>query len=460
MNKSTKTLYTIVWGGHWEKYSEQWIEGVRGLNTQPDQIIIVSDKSIEGLKINKIYPKIIEVPRYDRDHKHGFYRNLAIKNSTSYWTVSSDIDDTLYPNALDFEETDKNVVAFNYFHNREKKVFFANNDLSTVKNQKTIYTSIEFNLPGTSAVKTEILKKYMYESETDEDKILWSRMLKYGDFSVEQRKDVNFKYNHVVEKHEFNRNFSEKYYLLMNQKKNPLWVFWLGDANMPINRKRSLSVLRKYSGCNVKLITDELVKKYEDKSEISIHPAFNYLTSVHKSDYLRAYFMYIYGGAYSDLKPYKENFSSHIDYLYGSNASFIGYREPNADAINRDYWNEDSDKDLIKESLSFFDKFSGYGKFIFKPGTEFAYDWLNGVHEILDNKYDLLEKSGTQKDPYLTSSGITHPTSGQVRESDIFYPIGWGEIGANVYHKIQYRENFLKNINMMDYEPFEKEEYR
>ena len=33
-----------------------------------------------------------------------------------------------------------------------------------------------------------------------------------------------------------------------------------------------------------------------------LHPAYNYLSSVHKADYLRCYLMHHHGGAYSDIK--------------------------------------------------------------------------------------------------------------------------------------------------------------
>jgi hypothetical protein len=41
--------------------------------------------------------------------------------------------------------------------------------------------------------------------------------------------------------------------------------------------------------------------------EYPLHPAFKYLSYVHKSDYLRSYFMHFYGGGYADIKKYSSN---------------------------------------------------------------------------------------------------------------------------------------------------------
>ena len=38
-----------------------------------------------------------------------------------------------------------------------------------------------------------------------------------------------------------------------------------------------------------------------------IHPAYNFLSNIHRSDYLRCYFMHILGGGYADIKFYTKN---------------------------------------------------------------------------------------------------------------------------------------------------------
>lgn len=36
--------------------------------------------------------------------------------------------------------------------------------------------------------------------------------------------------------------------------------------------------------------------------EIPLHPSFDHLSTIHRSDYLRCYFMHVHGGGYTDIK--------------------------------------------------------------------------------------------------------------------------------------------------------------
>lgn len=63
--------------------------------------------------------------------------------------------------------------------------------------------------------------------------------------------------------------------------------------------------------------------------EAPLHKAFQYLSPVHKSDYLRAYFMHFYGGGYADIKHIHFNWFAYFEKLYNGpqDKYAIGYHE-------------------------------------------------------------------------------------------------------------------------------------
>ena len=83
----------------------------------------------------------------------------------------------------------------------------------------------------------------------------------------------------------------------MNNKN--IYVF--GLENPMSKNRQDCKTIDKVSQCNVILITPEKLNKYI-LNEHPLHPSYYYLSEVHKSDYLRTYFMRFYGGGYSDIK--------------------------------------------------------------------------------------------------------------------------------------------------------------
>ena len=55
---------------------------------------------------------------------------------------------------------------------------------------------------------------------------------------------------------------------------------------------------------------------YYLKPDEPLHKSFDLLSSVHKSDYLRAYFVHYRGGAYVDIKHMHVDLVPYLDKLY------------------------------------------------------------------------------------------------------------------------------------------------
>lgn len=83
-----------------------------------------------------------------------------------------------------------------------------------------------------------------------------------------------------------------------------LTCFWTDDTPMSEQRKRRLQELRDFAApVRIRLLTPETIPSLQ-RPGAPFHPAYPYLSAVHRSDYLRAYLMHFHGGGYTDVKSY------------------------------------------------------------------------------------------------------------------------------------------------------------
>lgn len=80
-----------------------------------------------------------------------------------------------------------------------------------------------------------------------------------------------------------------------------VFCFWTGDNDLPPARVEGLDAMRQMIGVPVELITPEKLPAWVVEGH-PLHPMYSQLSYVHRSDYLRAYFMAHHGGGYSDIK--------------------------------------------------------------------------------------------------------------------------------------------------------------
>ncbi len=179
-----------------------------------------------------------------------------------------------------------------------------------------------------------------------------------------------------------------------------IWCFWTGDNEMSENRKRGYESLVKNSGVEVRLITPENLPEYI-LPEYPLHPSFDNLSLVHKSDYLRCYFMHFYGGGYSDIKPNYKNWQQSFEKLINSEDYYVlGYTELSGLGMGRGQG--EIDKDLIKNYLSCV----GTGAFICKSNTKFTTEWYIELNKRMDLYCEDLKK-----------------TPGDIKGRNVGYPI-------------------------------------
>ena len=157
-----------------------------------------------------------------------------------------------------------------------------------------------------------------------------------------------------------------------------------------------------------------------------IHPAYKYLSFVHRSDYLRCYFMYHYGGGYSDIKETSGNWNIHFDRLENSDKEICGYPELRGQAASSAYQlqkqlgnTQPADQVLI-----------GCGNFICKPKGQITSLWYEKLNRILDSKLEQLKLHPA--DNTMRFRGGKWPTFGKN------YPIKWNHLMVNIFHEVCY----------------------
>ncbi|MDO4764116.1 MAG: capsular polysaccharide synthesis protein [Flavobacteriaceae bacterium] len=126
------------------------------------------------------------------------------------------------------------------------------------------------------------------------------------------RKLKDVAYEHYKGFYNFNRDKYPKTFLAYTHKseklvkrkdiKEVVYCFWTGDNEITENRKRCLDEMKEKIGYPIVLITKDNLANYI-LPEHPLHKAYDFLSAVHKSDYLRAYFMHHYGGGTAILKP-------------------------------------------------------------------------------------------------------------------------------------------------------------
>jgi len=206
-----------------------------------------------------------------------------------------------------------------------------------------------------------------------------------------------------------------------------LFTIWYGD-NFNENRLNGYNNLLEKTGCNVINVNKNNLHHFI-KKDYPIHKSFQYLSDIHKSDYLRCYIMHHYGGGYTDIKQTSDSWKNLYDELLNSNLLGYGY---NCDGIAIP---EEADVKLIKKLRKNFRKLIGVGFFILKPNTEFTKKWYNLLHERLDYYYEEL-KENPAKYSRESKSGTPKP-KWEGGSLDTKYPISWNRILGQIVYPLQ-----------------------
>ena len=242
-----------------------------------------------------------------------------------------------------------------------------------------------------------------------------------------------------------------------------MMVFWFGPTFTGA-RQAAYNKLRDHVGVPLHLVTSENLPNYTVPGH-PLHPAFEYLTPVHKSDYLFGYFSHHVGGAFHDIKqpfgnwaPYFDKISSNRAFwLLGSPLSHrdgVACQEPMAADDPACLELRASRGENATHYVSVFPEFptayinGRYDPFdgtrgaccervrdgwksmincqehIARPRTALTHDWLRLIHSALDRKLDALKATTYTK----ARCCFSHEGG---------YPINWAELKGNTLFPLE-----------------------
>ena len=244
-----------------------------------------------------------------------------------------------------------------------------------------------------------------------------------------------------------------------------MMTFWFGPP-FKGPRLEAFNSLSRSVGVPLHLVTSDNLKQYVLPG-YPLHPAFQFLTPVHKSDYLFGYFSHHVGGAFHDIKQPFGNWTPYFDrmerirgpreaWLVGSPSlrEHIACQEPMAadDPMclrlrrsrgeNASHWRSVLPEFKTAYINGRYDPFDGTRgaccervrnawkhmincqEHIARPRTALTRDWLRLVHVALDRKLAAL-------------NATRYPMARCCQNHENGYPINWAELKGNTLFPLE-----------------------
>ena len=102
----------MAYGPTYRGFLTEWSKAVAGLNTQPDEIIIVTDDVKDAhAHLVDIPARVLQVKGTHKYHPQ-VYVNEAIEATNTDWVCKMDVDDLILPHALDNLPDDGDVFMY------------------------------------------------------------------------------------------------------------------------------------------------------------------------------------------------------------------------------------------------------------------------------------------------------------------------------------------------------------
>ncbi len=144
-----------------------------------------------------------------------------------------------------------------------------------------------------------------------------------------------------------------------------------------------------------------------------LHPAYEDLALIHRSDYLRAYLLHHHGGGYTDVKAAQHRWRPMLDELNrDQDAWLLGYRELSYRFV------APAEPRTHRRLLTHHARLLGNGAYIVRPRTPFTRAWLAEAERRLDGWEEALGSS--PGDVFGGPRGYPLPFYGLLGE--IFHP--------------------------------------
>ena len=210
-----------------------------------------------------------------------------------------------------------------------------------------------------------------------------------------------------------------------------IFCMWPGEDKLTPDRATEVFSILANTQRPVIFLTPRSYRLWE-LPNAPFHPATQFISECHMSDYLRVYLMHHFGGGYSDIKfTFKSWVGAFADLKNDTDALALGFPfdEPGEFGLSKKFTGTVELEDYKANYVPFG---IGHSAFIFKRKTSLTEDMLNMLHEFLDEKLPELKEnpSKTQKDSF----GRILP-DGSISK----YPLDYTEMGPDIFHKALYK---------------------
>lgn len=171
-----------------------------------------------------------------------------------------------------------------------------------------------------------------------------------------------------------------------------MYCFWTGPNRLSRPRQRALESLKRVNPeIEVRLVTPQNLSEYLVQGH-PLHPAYEDLSYVHRSDYLRAYFMHHHGGVYCDLKEMHQPWAPLLRQANADPSIWAcGPCEPNSRSSDPALGRLGLEQRLHHRQLLF------QAAFAFRPYSAWTEMWLAEVERRLNYSEPLLRHAPAEQ---------------------------------------------------------------
>lgn len=171
------SLVTACWGGYWDKYGDEFIASVTGLNTPPDEVIVSTDEPL------MLPDGWIQIPAQQPYFFDSW--NDAFLEARNEWVTFLSMDDRLFPHALDDLKLDGDITVCS--------VLDSNGTICTPDLEKfeNIFNEGTFPLVGWCMFRRSTIERVPFRRVNYTD---WIAALEYRFLGLDVRVDPTVRY--------------------------------------------------------------------------------------------------------------------------------------------------------------------------------------------------------------------------------------------------------------------------
>ena len=159
-----------------------------------------------------------------------------------------------------------------------------------------------------------------------------------------------------------------------------IFCLWTGTNAMSPNRLRAMAEIRQFNEPEVQLVlvTPESLHEWVVPNH-PLHPAYEDLALIHRSDYLRTYLMHHHGGGYTDVKAANASWARAFDVMEDDpGAWMLGYSEVSYRVV------APAPRPLHRMLQVHHSRLLGNGAYIARPRTPLTQAWIDEAEQRLD----------------------------------------------------------------------------